>query len=367
MGNILVNILGSPVAPFSMSHTSVLCLSLIIALAHGATCPPLTPREAPLDARDLRIDDFSAIMAMGDSMTAGFNSAKANMHEYRGVSFSIGGDQGATTLPNLIQAVKGDTPLVGASLGELSKPTIKAPCSGPDVDNVCRLSAAVDGSDVQDLIDMQVGYLRDTINSAPWAANISIVRDWKLLTIFTGLDDVVFYNSTTQPPTKSSTPVDLFATNFDKLLTAIHEQLPKTFVNVVLLPEHFDPKVTTSRFSCKLFKWYSEYAGIHWTASSSWLQTIRTFNQVLTSVAAKWKLKQFNDFAVSLQPFNQHTNLTKADFDTADCFHPNLRAHQGMAVGLWNNMLAATDGEKKSSWDVADMPKCPTADSRLVV
>ena len=70
--------------------------------------------------------------------------------------------------------------------------------------------------------------------SAPWAANISLVRDWKLLTIFTGLDDVVFYNSTVQPPTKSSTPADLFATNFDKLLTAIHEQLPKTFVNMSL-------------------------------------------------------------------------------------------------------------------------------------
>ena len=33
----------------------------------------------------------------------------------------------------MIQAVKGRNSLVGASLGELSKPTIKAPCSGSDV------------------------------------------------------------------------------------------------------------------------------------------------------------------------------------------------------------------------------------------
>lgn len=266
------------------------------------------------------------------------------------------------TLPNFIAAVKG-RPLVGGSHGELAKPTVKAPCSGADVDRVCRLSAAVDGSDVQDLIDMQVGYLRDHLDNAPWAVNVSRTRDWKLLSIFTGLDDVVFYNTTN--PNKTSTPAALFEANVNKLLTAIHTELPRTYVNMIMLPEEFNPSVTTSRIPCKLFKWYSELMGIHWTTTTGWLQTIRSFNQILVKVASQWRLKRLGDFSVSLQPFNRHTNLTKEDFDTADCFHPNLKAHQGMAVGLWNNMLAQTEQDKKTSWSSTDVPQCPTESSRL--
>ena len=140
------------------------------------------------------------------------------MQEYRGVSFSIGGDPGAITLPNLINSVKSTVKLVGPSVGSLAQPQLKTTCTGADVEHVCRLNAAVDGSDLQDLRDLQVGYLRDTLSNAPWAANISISKDWKLLTIFSGLDDVVFYNAT--DPTKQSTNTTLFAANLDHLLQA---------------------------------------------------------------------------------------------------------------------------------------------------
>merc|ERR1719424_2356297 len=109
----------------------LLLAALSLGTATASSCPPLTPRSTvPVNARDLRIDDFAVIMAMGDSMTAGFNAAsKADMKEHRGLSFSIGGDQEATTLPNLINSVKA-VKLVGPSLGELSQPQLKATCSG---------------------------------------------------------------------------------------------------------------------------------------------------------------------------------------------------------------------------------------------
>jgi hypothetical protein len=44
-------------------------------------------------------------MALGDSITAAFgaNGRKGGLHEYRGVSWSMGGDANATTLPNFIR------------------------------------------------------------------------------------------------------------------------------------------------------------------------------------------------------------------------------------------------------------------------
>ena len=186
------------------------------------------------------------------------------MHEHRGLSFSIGGDENAVTLPNFVKQVKSTgTPLVGAAVGTLSRPTYKATCQGRQIDSVCRLSAAVDGSDLQDLIDLQVDYLNRTLKTASWAANVSVEEDWKLLTIFSGLDDAVFYNAT--DAAKQPTSPEVFATNLDRLLQLVYSALPRTFVNLVLLPESFSPNVTTSRLSCKFFKWYTNHAGIHWT------------------------------------------------------------------------------------------------------
>jgi len=278
---------------------------------------------------------------------------------------SIGGDDGALTLPNLINSVKaaGAAPVVGSARGELSRPTFKATCTGKDVD-VCRLSSAVDGSDIQDLIDLQVSYLNDTLSTAEWAANVSVQTDWKLLTIFSGLDDAVFYNTST--PGQATSPA-VFTENLERLLQSIYSTFPNTFVNLVMLPEEFNPEITTSRLTCKLFKWYSEHAGIHWTDTRTWVNTSRTYNAIFIEIARRWKAKGLLDFGVSLQPFMQSAHLSMSDMDTLDCFHPNLASHQGMAVGLWNNMQATSFAEKAVSWKAAPNTTCPNSSSRLVV
>lgn len=244
---------------FTIAYTAVAVATTTTTTTSG--CAPLPRRTSPpKDVSDLRIDDFSVVMAMGDSMTAGFNAAtKADMKEHRGLSFSIGGDPGALTLPNLITSFKPDPDsLVGPALGVLSQPQVKATCSGSDVDR-CRLSAAVDGSDLQNLVDLQIPYLNHTLSTASWAQNASVRESWKLLTIFSGLDDVVFFNAT--DPTKRPTTPELFEHNLEALLQDVYAVFPKTFVNLVMLPELFDPTITTSKLTCKLFKWYSEHAG----------------------------------------------------------------------------------------------------------
>jgi phospholipase B1 len=96
-----------------------------------AKCPKLTPRK-PTSVHDLRPDDFSVTLAVGDSITAGafakglqWNPLE-NLSEWRGVSYAAGGDPGAITVPNLIKNY--NKKAVGSSTGRNIFPEI---CFGP--------------------------------------------------------------------------------------------------------------------------------------------------------------------------------------------------------------------------------------------
>lgn len=127
----------------------VLILSFLISLAHRtfaapqqpvllpqeseehfvpniSLCPRLAPRATPPSTiHDLRIDDLRVVAALGDSITAAFAAAgKAkdpgsvdNTYENRGRSFSMGGDPGATTLPNMMRHFALRRGIVGPSHG----------------------------------------------------------------------------------------------------------------------------------------------------------------------------------------------------------------------------------------------------------
>jgi len=158
------------------------------------------------------------------------------------VSFSIGGDDNATTLPNFMKQF---TPtLVGQALGKLWHPQMHHPCTGDDIENTCRLSSAFDGASIQQLIQYQVDYLNTTLRTAKFASKVDVDKDWKLITIFSGLDDAVF----AYPPyAKPYVPrnASLLEADLDELLTRLKAAFPKKlFVNVIGLPVNFDPNVT---------------------------------------------------------------------------------------------------------------------------
>ena len=85
-----------------------LCCCAVISAKPPApppfTCAVLTPSAAPpVDVRHIRPTDIKAFMAMGDSITAAF-AAKENfkldgIREFRGISWSIGGDRDAYAVP----------------------------------------------------------------------------------------------------------------------------------------------------------------------------------------------------------------------------------------------------------------------------
>jgi phospholipase B1, membrane-associated len=89
-------------------------------------CPKLAPRRIPpKSVHDLRVDDIKVIMAIGDSVTAGFGAKGHDtnipvdihkLYENRGVSFPIGGDPGAVTIANFIKYYSPE--LIGSSIGD---------------------------------------------------------------------------------------------------------------------------------------------------------------------------------------------------------------------------------------------------------
>merc|ERR1712232_166022 len=108
-----------------------------------------------------------------------------------------------------------------------------------------------------------------------------------------------------------------------------------------------------------------EHESIHWTDTKEWIPTIKRNNQIINDVALEWNAKGLDDFGVGLQPFMKDAPLIGSDFDTIDCFHPNLASHQGMAKGLWNNMLTSSFSAKATNWKDMQNATCPTPESRL--
>lgn len=106
-------------------------------------CPKIPPSNPPpTNARKLRPSDIKVVMAIGDSITAGFamndDSYVTSIFEYRGRVGSMGIDTNFTTLPNFLSQVKGEK-VKGASVGRglpLSARPWNIRPNNPDIDHL---------------------------------------------------------------------------------------------------------------------------------------------------------------------------------------------------------------------------------------
>ncbi|KAI7864703.1 hypothetical protein BDF14DRAFT_1731692 [Spinellus fusiger] len=161
-------------------------------------CPLLTPRlSPPTSVKDLRPDDIRVIAGIGDSVMAGF-AAKGiktrfistnTFQEDRGVSFAMGGDDGAVTIPNLFQFYSRD--LYGSSVGS----QLITVCFGPGFcpkgqyrPKIGGLNAAQSGARSANL-DHEIDYLIKQLDEGYKSKAIK-KTDWKFLTFFVGSNDV---------------------------------------------------------------------------------------------------------------------------------------------------------------------------------
>ena len=147
-----------PMPSFLFSICLLLTSSSLLASASKAECQKFTREGEAKSVWSLKPSQVDIVMATGDSITAAFgaNGRKGGLHEYRGISWSIGGDSNATTLPNYLrhysQDIKGFS--VGRREGSL--------CWGPICRDIHRarhdvFNAALSGAMIRNVVYDELG------------------------------------------------------------------------------------------------------------------------------------------------------------------------------------------------------------------
>ncbi|KAI9543892.1 hypothetical protein NQZ68_004940 [Dissostichus eleginoides] len=262
------------------------------------------------------------------------SGAKANNlfelnKEYKGVSWSIGGDaslETVTTLPNILKMF--NPTLKGFSKGQGSRQ--KA------------FNMAVAGAKTSE-IPMQVQAL---IKAMKENKGVNFEKDWKLATIFVGGNDLCQYcmDQDNLSPTN-------YSQNLMRGLDMFYKEVPRLLVNVVpILQIDTLKSVKRNTLGCSLLQRTSCPCVINPSENSPELQEMKRINRKyqaeIQHLISGDHFKGKEDFAVVLQPFLQNFFIpyigegeVDSSFFSVDCFHMSERAHAEMAVALWNNML----------------------------
>eukprot|EP00033_Pygsuia_biforma_P002172 GCRY01002407.1.p1 GENE.GCRY01002407.1~~GCRY01002407.1.p1 ORF type:complete len:357 (-),score=50.06 GCRY01002407.1:238-1308(-) len=320
-------------------------------------CPSNFTVPEATNARRLHPANIKVVMALGDSMTAGFamkTFPPFDVVEFRGSVFSIGGDEGVLTLPNLLKHY--NPHLVGASHG-LSFPLAKGK----------ELNAAVSGAIVQDLDD-QIDYLVKELKTN-YADSVNYEKDWKMITVLIGANNICSYCNHN---TKGN--VTIYQERLLTSMMKLRSSIPRLYVNLVPILDVslvYDLALTSTycREVFKLAK--SECSCLHESDESraAMSKAHPLFVKAANVVAEKMNSLDDPEFYIALQSgvmADLNVPAIGASFvSNLDCFHPSGRANEDFARYLWNNLFnpAAT---KKHFVDLnkellADAPLyCPT-------
>ncbi|KAG7239707.1 hypothetical protein INR49_028643 [Caranx melampygus] len=332
-------------------------------------CKDLSPSEStPTSVHELRPGDIKVVAAVGDSLTAGngIASSPSNildvLRQYRGLSWSIGGDGNlttVTTVPNILKYFNHN--LTGYSVGMGKEHTPQA-----------FFNQAVAGAKSKDL-PSQVRALVERMKNNP---SINFESDWKLITVFVGGNDICdhCYNSLLFSE-------ENYVRNVRESLDYLHKQVPRALVNLVeplhitpLREMHMDPSLKCPTWLVKILC----PCVVLPKSESKALQMVedinRSYQRLLHELVETGQYDTRSDFTVVIQPFFKDIVVPRLpdgrpdrSFFSADCFHLSQRAQTQMARSLWNNMLEPL-GKKTSKQDFsADIDlKCPTKTSPYI-
>jgi phospholipase B1, membrane-associated len=348
---------------------------ILISLASASLCPPIlydSNRSVPESVVGLRPGDFGLVMAMGDSITAAF-SANNKIEEYRGASFSIGGDdhyEGAIpklsppgepiySIPNLLKIY--NPKLRGFSVGihGLERPED----ARQETDY---LNAAQSTARVQHMI-AQVDYLYGKLTSGEYGdADYVLNNVWKHLTLFIGANNIC---GACGKSDQSNYP-ETYEKEMNLVLEELHNRIPRLVVSLISIP-HFsrlrklEPTVGWCR---SLHIFYGECSCVLQGSDQDRKvvdQSTDQFNQILRNLYGKWRNKVLQShekspsFAVLLHPFNEDITIPNEKYlSTLDCFHPSAIAHENFAIALWNSLFIPF-ANKTNTWDFQTPIYCP--------
>ncbi|XP_026161753.1 phospholipase B1, membrane-associated-like isoform X2 [Mastacembelus armatus] len=313
-------------------------------------------KTVPTSVHRLRPADIKVVAALGDSITAGFGAKAKNLlqlkTEYRGVSWSIGGDKNletVTTLPNILK--KFNPNIKGVSKGQGNRQT--------------GFNMAVSGAKIAG-IPGQVQHLIDTIKKD---STLDFQNDWKLVTLFVGGNDLCQYCN----DRVSASPQN-YSYHLMTSLDMLYKEVPRTIVNVLeILEIEGLRRIKKDTLGCSVLQKSVCPCFLLPGDDSPELAEVKRINRELQIETEKLvyggRYDGREDFAVVVQPFFKHSILPlnaegrpDTTYFSEDCFHFSERGHADMATALWNNMLEPVG--KKQTYNnftsARNNIKCPT-------
>ncbi|KAJ4938911.1 hypothetical protein JOQ06_028377 [Pogonophryne albipinna] len=316
----------------------------------------------PTTVHELRPGDIKVVAAVGDSLTAanGVGAKTDNlllvMTQYRGLSWSIGGDGNittVTTLPNILREFNSN--LTGFSEGE-----------GDENSPTAFLNQAVAGAKSSGMVQ-QVRVLVDKMKNDP---GIDFHNDWKVITMFIGGNDLcdfckdsVFFS-----------PSNVIS-RIRQALDILHKEVPRAIVNLIELLNIVPLRDLHKDKSLGCPTWLVSIVCpciLKPKDGSSELKKVNEFNEAyqlsMRELIDSGRYDTHDNFTVVLQPFLREIYLPKLEdgrpdrsYFSPDCFHLSQRAHTLMAKGLWNNMLEPVGNKTfRQDFSAAIDLKCPS-------
>ncbi|XP_038128874.1 phospholipase B1, membrane-associated isoform X2 [Cyprinodon tularosa] len=327
------------------------------------SCTPMSPSNSvPTSAHRVRPADIKVVGALGDSLTAAFGARATNLLElpieYRGVSWSIGGDdtlETVTTLPNILKKFN---------------PGIKGFSTGTGKDNI-GFNMAISGAKAGGI----PGQVRSLVDAMKNSATVDFQNDWKLVTLFIGGNDLCQY---------CNDRAALSHTNYGNYLRTsldiLYNEVPRTIVNVVEILEVSDlRKINKDSIGCSLVQKQVCPCFLLPGEDSPELAEMKWINRELQTetinVVYGGRYDGREDFAAVIQPFFRTSviplnadGLPDTSFFSEDCFHFSERGQADMAAALWNNMLEPV-GKKQTYNNFTNdrnILKCPTEEQPYI-
>ncbi|NXD08751.1 PLB1 Phospholipase, partial [Nothocercus nigrocapillus] len=284
-------------------------------------------RPTPTSVHELSPSDIQVIGALGDSLTTAVGAEALDPQgEWRGLSWSIGGDgtlETRTTLPNILK--KFNPNLFGFSTGNTKE--------------TAGFNAAEGGAKA---INMS-SQARELVELMRSSSKINFKEDWKLITVFVGGNDLCQYCSD-----KETYSVKKYIKHLQDTLDIFYKELPRVFVNMVEILEMSGLRqLAASSAECARAEMNVCPCFLSPKENSSELQEMkrvnRDFQAEVSQMVNSGRYEEREDFAVVMQPFFRNTFNGKPDlsFFSTDCFHFSERGYAEMAVALWNNMVRA--------------------------
>eukprot|EP00040_Diaphanoeca_grandis_P038567 m.256773 g.256773 ORF g.256773 m.256773 type:complete len:372 (+) comp34681_c0_seq1:128-1243(+) len=347
------------------------CLSMVsvVSSASRFNCTVGTIPPPVTDIAKLHPGHVRYVMAMGDSITAAF-AARATLLEARDASWSIGvGSDDQLTLPHLLEyyspKVEGQS-----TKAVLPKDIAHMPHNDwhPETDhmNVAESEGAVHrGSMVE-----QWGFLSSQFSKYP-----DFDTEWKVLTVWMFANDVC---GECKPNDPSPAYLDAWAAGYEALLTNVSSTMKNVYVNVISTLDLSNiARLQRSKEFCNVeHKYILKECGCIDRGNATELvkldETVHLFNSRLHNITAEWYTKlrtmgREKDMAVVTQSFQEGIgkNLDISFLNNLDCFHPSTKAHEDLAIGLWNSMLCTDDRKNRCNETFTPniQPTCPTVDS----